>query len=239
LIDVQELRDFADFGVRAFTTTRHAGSFALSGSEPVGEAMGQWTRLQQFIAPDARALVLGRQVHGDRVLEHFGGWSGWLRTPEADGQIGAERGIALAVTIADCVPVFIAHPSGVVALLHSGWRGTAARLTETAIAALGRAGRPAPELRIHLGPAICGRCYEVSADVREQLTGMPANRPGHVDLRLLIAERAREAGVRELTVSEFCTKCDNDKFFSHRAGDEGRQVAVIAARADAAGGQLP
>ena len=70
----------------------------------------------------------------------------------------------------------------------------------------------------------------MSADVREQLTGMPANRPGHVDLRLLLAEHARAAGVKDLTVSEFCTRCDNDRFFSHRAGDTGRQVAVIIAR---------
>jgi hypothetical protein len=118
-----------------------------------------------------------------------------------------------------------------VALLHSGWRGTAARILDAAIAALAAPASRPEELRVHLGPSICGRCYEVSADVREQLTGMPANRPGHVDLRLLLAEHAREAGVRELTVSEFCTRnATTTSFFSHRAGDTGRQVAVIIAR---------
>jgi polyphenol oxidase len=230
VLPVEEITDFVGFGVRAFTTTRDAGSFGISGEEAVGEVMRRWTGLEQEIAAEARSLVLGRQVHGAQVLEHFGGWTGWLRTGEGDGHIAAERGVAVAVTVADCVPVFIAHPSGVVALLHSGWRGTAAGITETAIAQLSRAGRPPEELRVHLGPAICGRCYEVSAEVREQLTGMPANRAGHVDLRLLIAERARAAGIRALSVSEFCTKCDNARFFSHRAGDSGRLVAVIVAR---------
>ena len=125
----------------------------------------------------ARRLVSIRQVHGTRVLVHTGGWEGWLRAgEEADGHIAAEKGIALAVGVADCVPVFIAHPSGVVALLHSGWRGTAARITTEAIAALARYGLAPDELAIHLGPAICGRCYEVSADVREQLTGETATR---------------------------------------------------------------
>jgi hypothetical protein len=100
-----------------------------------------------------------------------------------------------------------------------------------AIAALARYGLAPDELAIHLGPAICGRCYEVSADVREQLTGQPVTRPGHVDLRSLIAEHATETGVQKITVSPLCTKCDNDRFFSHRAGDPGRQIAVIAAQA--------
>ena len=223
--------DFDGWGIRAFTTTREAGTFGLSGTEPVNEVMGRWTAVQREIADTARRLASIRQVHGTRVLVHTGGWEGWLRAEEADGHIAAEKGIGLAVGVADCVPVFIAHPSGIVALLHSGWRGTAAHITTEAIAALARYGLPPDELAIHLGPAICGRCYEVSADVREQLTGQPVTRGGHVDLRSLIAEHAAETGVQKITVSSYCTRCDNDRFFSHRAGDTGRQIAVIAAQA--------
>jgi len=115
--------------------------------------------------------------------------------------------------------------------LHSGWKGTVARITSAAIEALARYGHPPDELAIHLGPAICGRCYEVSADVRAELTGQPVNRAGNVDLRSLIAEHASELGVQKITVSASCTRCDNDRFFSHRAGDSGRQIGVIAARA--------
>lgn len=229
LLQFEPVGEFDRHGVRAFTTTREAGSFGLSGEAPVGDVMTRWTTLQQEVAGEGPRVALGRQLHGTRVLEHSGNWTGWLRTGEADGHIALERGTALAVTIADCVPVFIAHPSGVVALLHSGWRGTAARIVDVAIGALAKAGRPPAELLIHLGPAICGRCYEVSAEVRQQLTGMPANRPGNVDLRSIIADHARAAGVKELSVSQWCTRCDNDRFFSHRAGDAGRQAAVIVA----------
>lgn len=221
------ISDFESWGIRAFTTTRDAGSFSLASDEPVNEVMGRWTAVQQDLANTARRLASLRQVHGTRVLVHTGGWEGWLRGDEADGHIAAEKGIALAVGVADCVPVFIAHPSGIVALLHSGWRGTAARITTEAIAALARYGLPPDELAIHLGPAICGRCYEVSAEVREQLTGQPVTRSGHVDLRSLIAEHATEVGVQKISVSSWCTRCDNDRFFSHRAGDAGRQIAVI------------
>jgi hypothetical protein len=226
------ITDFESWGITAFTTTRDAGTFSLSSTEPVAEVIGRWSALQRELWDRARRLVSLRQVHGTRVLVHTGGWEGWLRAgEEADGHIAAEKGIALAVGVADCVPVFIGHQSGVIALLHSGWRGTAARITTEAIAALARYGLAPDELAIHLGPAICGRCYEVSAEVREQLTGQPATRAGNVDLRSLIAEHAAEMGVQKITVSSSCTRCDNDRFFSHRAGDAGRQIAVMAASA--------
>ena len=228
-IPKEEAPGFAMFGIRAFTTTRDAGTFSLSGAEPTGEVMSRWTLLQENLSQHARRLVIGRQVHGSHVITHRGGWEGLLRTGEADGHLAAERGIALAVSVADCVPIFIAHPSGLVSVLHSGWRGTVARIVDSGIKAYARLGLAPDELKMHLGPAICGRCYEVSADVRSQLTGQEANRSGNVDIRSLIAEHAAEAGVTDISVSSECTKCDNDRFFSHRAGDTGRQLAVIVA----------
>jgi YfiH family protein len=229
LLDREDVPDFQRFGIRAFTTTRNAGTFGLGGPDPVGEVMTRWTGLQSELAENARRLVIGRQVHGTRVLSHSGGWEGFLRTGEGDGHIAIEKGIALTVSVADCVPVFIAHQSGAVAILHSGWRGTVGRIIDSALGAFVRHKIPPDELMIHLGPAICGRCYEVSAEVRAQLTGQPANRPGNVDLRSLLAEHAQEAGVLKVTMSPYCTRCDNDRFFSHRAGDTGRQVGVIVA----------
>ena len=223
----EDVAEFAGFGIRAFTTTREAGTFSLSGPDPVGEVMSRWTGLQDQLSPFARRTVIGRQVHGSNVITHRGGWEGLLRTGEGDGHLAAERGIVLTVSIADCVPIFMAHPSGIVGLLHSGWRGTVARIVDAGINAYGRLGLPPDELKVHLGPAICGRCYEVSADVRAQLTGQPVNRAGNVDLRSLIAEHARELGVTDISVSPDCTKCDNDRYFSHRAGDTGRQIGVI------------
>ena len=82
---------------------------------------------------------------------------------------------------------------------------------------------------MHLGPAVCGPCYEVNAEVFRQLTGERVSAPATIDLRALIAAHARAAGVRHVTISPSCTRHDNAKFFSHRAGDRGRQVAAIFA----------
>ena len=216
-------------GVRAFTTTRAAGSFATVGPEPVGDVMGRWRRLQAHVAPLARRFATATQVHGDRVLVHDAPWEGWLRGPDADGHFAPARGTAVAVSVADCVPVFIAHPAGAVALLHSGWRGTAARIVERAIALFRDRGLDPRDLVVHAGPAICGRCYEVSPDVYQQLTGETTAVHRTVDLRALIARDAERAGVRDLSTSPFCTRCDNDRFYSHRAGDPGRQLGVLVA----------
>jgi hypothetical protein len=224
------VRDFAPFGIRAFTTTRECGSFGLASDEPVGVIMQRWRRLRDELAPGGARLATATQVHGARVVVHESNWEGWLRVDAADGHVATGRGLALAVSVADCVPIFIAHPSGTVGLLHSGWRGTAARIVERAIELLGQRGFAATDLRIHLGPAICGKCYEVGADVVRQLHGRDSSGgSARVDLRAIIAEHARAAGVRHLTTSALCTRCHNDRLYSHRAGDAGRQIAVIYA----------
>jgi polyphenol oxidase len=221
--------DFASFGIHAFTTTRAAGTYGMNGPEPVTEIMTRWYALVDELHSHAPRFATSRQVHGTRVVVHPSGWEGWLRVAEADGHAAPERGTAQAVSIADCVPVFLAHPSGATALLHSGWRGTAARILDHAVTALANRGFVPAELRMHLGPAICGKCYEVSADVYRQLIGSGVAAPTTVDLRALLADRARALGIRHISVSPWCTRCHNDRFFSHRAGDIGRQIGVIYA----------
>ena len=224
---VEPIDAFRALGIDAFTTTRETGSFGTATDEPVGQVMGRWENLQRFVAQSAPRFATARQVHGKRVLTHGPGWTGWLRADAADGHIAPSRGIGLAVTVADCVPVFIAHPSGVAALLHAGWRGIAGGILAVALRDLRAAGLATGDLVMHLGPAICGDCYEVSPDVYNTLTGRTVERPTRLDLRALLAEQARGDGVRTIEVSPFCTLCHQGRFFSHRGGDVGRQLGVI------------
>jgi len=225
----EDVAELSSIGIRAFTTTRRAGSFGVAGDEPVREVMGRWDRLRDELSTAGPRLATARQVHGDRVISHGTGWEGWLRGGDADGHFALDRGTGMAVSIADCVPVFLAHSSGAAALLHSGWRGTASRIVERALDLFESRGMPGAELTLHLGPAICGGCYEVSPDVFERLTGRSVDRATTVDLRALIADHARQRGVRRISISESCTRCNNDNFYSHRAGDSGRQLGVLIA----------
>lgn len=227
VVAAEAIDAFRALGVTAFTTGRAAGSFGTQSDEPVRDVMARWASLRSHLG--VARFATAPQVHGDVILEHDGRWTGWLRGDAADGHLAPMGGTAMAVTVADCVPVFIAHPAGAAAILHSGWRGTAAGITERAIARMRSLGHAAGDLHVHLGPAICGKCYEVSPDVARRLTGRDPGRHVTVDLRDLIARRARDLGVSTITSSAYCTRCDNDRFFSHRAGDAGRQLGVIVA----------
>ncbi|HET9424845.1 MAG TPA: polyphenol oxidase family protein [Gemmatimonadaceae bacterium] len=230
ILDESELvPDVADLGITAFTTTRQVGTFGMMGPEPVSEVMGRWAALRRELHGIAPRLATAGQVHGNGVLAHDGRWEGWLRAGDADGHFAPVPGTAMAVTVADCVPVFVAHPSGATLALHSGWRGTAAGILAVGLAMLKGAGHAPSDARIHLGPAICGKCYEVSPDVYGQLTGTSVEKPTPVDLRSLIAGQARAAGATRISISPLCTRCDNHRFYSHRAGDHGRQIGVIVA----------
>jgi YfiH family protein len=229
VLEAEVVGSFAELGVIAFTTGRAAGSFGTQSDEPVRDVMARWSVLRRQLG--GARLATAAQIHGDTVLEHRGDWVGWLRGDAADGHLALSKGTAMAVTVADCVPVFIAHASGATAILHSGWRGTAARITERAIRSLAASGIAPGELHLHCGPAICGDCYEVSADVALQLTGRDPGRAVTIDLRDLIMRAARALGVQRVSSSPYCTRHDNDRFFSHRAGDVGRQLGVILAPA--------
>jgi hypothetical protein len=225
-LEAETVEAFRELGVTAFTTGRAAGSFGTQSDEPVREVMARWASLRSRFC--TARLATASQVHGDEILEHDGSWTGWLRGDAADGHLTRARGTAMAVSVADCVPVFVAHPSGTAGILHSGWRGTAAGITERAVRRLHALGCPPAELQVHLGPAICGKCYEVSADVARQLTGRDPGGNVTVDLRRLLAERVLDRGVAAVGTSLYCTRCDNDRFSSHRAGDLGRQLGVLA-----------
>jgi YfiH family protein len=224
---------FDDWGIHALATTRAAGTFSSAADEPVGAVLGRWAALQRHLDPSgAGRFASAHQVHGADVVDHLPGWTGWLRAPAADGHLAADRGTAMAVTVADCVPVYVAHRSGAAAMLHAGWRGTAAGILGVAVRRLAALRRPPAELRVLLGPAICGRCYEVSPDVYGQLTGRAVDRPTPVSLHAVLAGQARALGVRDVRATALCTRCDHARHYSHRAGDAGRQLGVLLAAVD-------
>ena len=227
--DSEAVPDVGEFGITAFTTTRTVGTFGVLSSDPVNEVMGRWARLRHELQEFAPRFATSGQVHGNHILTHDGTWRGWLRGEDADGHFVPARGTAVAITVADCVPVFVAHPRGAVQALHAGWRGTAARILEHGLCAMKKAGFDVAEARVHMGPSICGRCYEVGPDVYAQLTGRDPGTPAAIDLRALLADQARAAGASHISISSACTRCNNDRFYSHRAGDPGRQLGVIVA----------
>lgn len=177
------------------------------------------------------SVVLARQVHGAEVRAHDGAAAGVLLVHDVDGHLTASSDILLCVSVADCVPVYLVDPGErAVALLHAGWRGCAAGVLENGLAALARLGGASwRRFKLHLGPSICGSCYEVGPEVHVAL-GLPVPAsPKPVDLRAWLVKRAVAAGIplESITTSGHCTCCGGGIFFSHRAGRPERQLAYL------------
>lgn len=179
-----------------------------------------------------RSVLRSRQVHGRRVRVHETAPDGFVLAGDCDGHATRAPGLLLAVTLADCVPVFVADPSRrAVALLHAGWRGTAAGVLESGLAAMAETfGSQPKNLSVHLGPSICGRCYEVGSDVFSALGQPTAASPAPLDLRAVLLRRAASSGVvpGDVSVSPECTQCESGHpYYSHRRGDRGRHLAYV------------
>ncbi|HEU4568943.1 MAG TPA: laccase domain-containing protein [Gemmatimonadales bacterium] len=241
--------------------TRKPYDLGLWTTDPVEQVMTRWREFRRH-EPGFSLYVLGNQVHGARVEIHLPPSTASRRRPRksqvkrlsqlqvqtpatewrvldgVDGHVAAERGTMLCVTVADCTPVYLLHPStGAVALLHAGWRGTAAGILERGVqsllvAATGIPGDPAEAgIVCHLGVSICRDCYEVGPEVFEAV-GYP--RPegpegkGCLDVRGVLADQAEALGIKELSISSHCSR-HGEAWYSHRGGDGGRMVAYLGA----------
>jgi YfiH family protein len=226
-----ELAEWADrYGIVAGITLRPM-SLGLWSDEPVGQVLSRWRAFRAAFAARFPTLVLSHQVHGTAVRWHETLPEGWLVLDGLDGHATTDRGLLLTVTVADCIPVYLAVPQkGALALLHAGWRGVANGVLARGVELLKWRGvAKASDVVMHCGVGICGTCYEVGSEVAVQF-GLPVS-PGPVplDLRAVLARQARELGIEDVSVSPWCSAHDRDRFFSHRAsgGRDGRMVAYL------------
>ncbi len=206
--------------------------FGLFGRGEAGAVLERWATL---VATRGMAGVAhARQVHGAEVRVHPAVRPGLHVGPPVDAHVTRAPGLLVAVTVADCVPAFlVAERARVVAVVHAGWRGAAAGILERAVAVLGeRFGATPDGLALHLGPSICGACYEVGPEVHEALGEPVPDEPTPVDLPANLARRARSLGLTgsEVTRSTWCTRCGAEDLFSHRGGDAGRQIGFVGVR---------
>ena len=129
-----------------------------------------WTQVAHAIDVPASHLVRLRQVHGAAVSVRRSSASIPVGMDPADILISDDRQAALAIQTADCVPILLADSrTGAIGAAHAGWRGLAARVPSTVVAAMAEHfGSRADDLVAAIGPAISADRYEVGRDVRER-----------------------------------------------------------------------
>ena len=182
-----------------------------------------------------------------------------LHRQYVDGMVTDNPDALLTVFGGDCPPVYIADPvRRAIGLVHAGWKGTLGRIPEVAIAQMVvKFGCKPENMYAAIGPGICRDCYEMGDEIydafasewsREEadliLSRYPAKDPEgcdipggkyHLDLRLANKMTLMRAGVpgERISVSNVCTKCNADTFYSYRSGRmENEQVAMMVNRFD-------
>ncbi|MBM6400211.1 peptidoglycan editing factor PgeF [Phycicoccus sonneratiae] len=227
--------------------TSNGARRALTG-RPGGVSRGPWQGLnlglhveddpadvaenrRRFGAAVGHPVVWMEQCHGAdvTVVDHVPEVA-----PRCDALVTTATDLALAVLVADCVPVLLASPGGVVAAVHAGRPGMVAGVVPAAVAAMRDLG--AQELDAVVGPSVCGRCYEVPAEMRDAAaavapvsatvswTGTPA-----VDVAAGVVSQLRDLGVG-VTWVPGCTR-ESPDLFSYRASRTTGRFAGVVARA--------
>lgn len=189
-------------------------------------------RLASRLGLAPNRLVWMSQVHGTRVTAVDGPVRGAL--PDTDALVTGTAGLALVVLVADCVPVLCADAAaGVVGVAHAGRLGAAAGIAVRTVETMVEHGARLDRIDVLLGPAICGRCYEVPASMRAEVeAALPgsgcdtaAGTPG-LDLRAGIAGSLLAAGVPRVVADPRCTAEDRRLFSYRRDGATGRQAGI-------------
>lgn len=255
-------------GVRALFTGRKGGvsvrwQGGLNWSYAVGDDLADVREnrrrsLEEIGLPVTAAIMAGL-VHGDRVVavqSVADGLTDWApdqpgegvdvrMIPDCDALITAVPGLALVVTAADCVPIYLYDPvRRVIGAAHAGWRGTVAGIAgKTVQAMVAHYGSDPAQIHGVVGPSIGPCCYEVDDAVAEPIRQqygaqraaqllLPGKSAGKYQLDLWSANRLdlERAGLHHLAIAGACTACGVDRLFSHRAesGAAGRGAAVIA-----------
>ncbi|MEX2291883.1 MAG: peptidoglycan editing factor PgeF [Mycobacteriales bacterium] len=182
-------------------------------------------------------LVFAQQVHGAgvAVVDRSSSWGRDGGVAAVDALVTTTPGLGLVVLAADCLPVLLADPrAGVVAAAHAGRAGLARGVLHATLQAMEALGAEPSHSTAVLGPAACGRCYELPAELADEVgdavpgsrattrTGTPS-----VDLTAGATALLAEAGVAVQAVGG-CTIEQPQRFFSYRRdGRTGRHAGLV------------
>ena len=192
----------------------------------MGDSAETVARNRELLSKITGPIQFMNQVHGDEVVEvkSIGD------DPTCDALITRAPGIALAVMVADCIPLLLSA-STVIGAVHVGRRGLMNSVAVKAVDAMRNLG--ADQIHAQLGPSICGRCYEVPQELADEVvakhpaaSSLTNNLTPALDLpRALIADLVASGVTSE--ASTICT-LENDEYFSYRRHNiTGRNAGVV------------
>lgn len=232
--------------VHCFSTRRGGVSTGYLSSLNLGVHRGDdwnnvyenYRRLGSAVGFTPEQTVFTHQTHTDIVARVGAADRGWglFREvePERDGIYTNEPGVALVCFSADCTPILLHDPvRHAAAAVHAGWRGTAKGIAARCVEAMIRDfGTDPADLQAAIGPCIGPCCFETGPEVRDAMLESlgaeaaqfirQAGEKYYLDLKAFNALWLRRAGVNTIDISRDCTRCQPDRFWSHRFTGQAR-----------------
>ena len=209
-----------------------------------------YRRFCAAIGVDVQKVVLSQQEHLDhlRLVTADDCGKGLWRERDyraVDGLLCNTPGIPLVVFSADCNVILLHDPvCHAIAAVHAGWRGTALGIAAKAVREMHtQFGSNPADIRAAIGPAIGKCCFETDDNVPQALRAAlgtavepymeKSDAKWHIDLKAINALWLRQAGLIHIDVSDLCTMCNPDLFWSHRRAGNARgvQSAIICLEA--------
>jgi YfiH family protein len=234
---VQVVASFTNRVAAGATSTAPYDAWNLGdhvGDDPAAVAANR-ALLATRLAVEPDHVVFMNQVHGNAVAVVDGPTDLMTGPPTADALVTATPGLALAVLVADCVPLLLVDPaSGIRAAVHAGRKGVQLGVVAAAVQALRDLG--ADELWGRLGPCIGPCCYAVGADVQDEVVAVVpetkavthAGAPS-LDLRAGVVAQLAAAGIVSVSADATCTAEDPRCYSYRRDGVTGRMAGVVLA----------
>jgi purine-nucleoside/S-methyl-5'-thioadenosine phosphorylase / adenosine deaminase len=208
------------------------GSMGLTHAADPNQVIENRRRFARSLNANPEWITVVGAVHGSEVVRVD---KPLTLVEGVDGIVTDRPGVALFAVFADCLPLIVYDPlNRALGLAHAGWRGTEAGIAGEVVAMLRREYGSVPaELRVGIGPGICGECYEVGPEFAERFPPevLRAGEGDRLLLDLVEANRRQfvEAGVPlgQVWAHELCT-LESDTLFSHRRQPDGTRFAALA-----------
>jgi hypothetical protein len=247
-----------DFLTHAFCTRRGGVSedeydslnISFKEGDFESKVLQNWHRLAMAFAIPLDQFLTLNQVHGDDifVIKPFGDYYSASEALDYDAIVTSRTNLAVCIKTADCVPVFIVDRiKKIIAVVHAGWKGTALEITAKVVRMLlEKYGSSPGDILTAIGPSIGQCCFAVDTPAANAFFEQknteaflfPGARPNKWMIDLAEANRLQilNCGIPEanMDVSDLCTSCRQDLFFSHRGsgGITGRQVNFMMIKGD-------
>ncbi|MBI5421664.1 peptidoglycan editing factor PgeF [Candidatus Peregrinibacteria bacterium] len=201
-------------------TTRQFGSF--NGSE-----IGYGDQLKKLEEATGLRPAFPIQIHSDSILKIVD--SPKVR-PEADAFVTQSKNVPIGVKSADCQGILFFDPvRNAIAATHSGWRGSAQNIIGKTVERMkSEFGTDPNDLVVGIGPSIGPCCLEFTDPEKELPAHLhPYVKGRNLDFWSLSLDQLKGAGVKNIEIKAVCTKCNPDRFYSHRNKDTGRMALFI------------